>query len=100
MSLLKTLAPESFHSGSIFPVPSHNFTSDLALVPTLIPALAFALAPVSESSDELFRRFIRAYLESNQEPSRSPAKYKQFFKAKMPDMYYEKPYMDCYHFCQ
>ena len=43
---------------------------------------------------------MKAYLESNQRPNQLLVECKQFFKAKMPDVYYGKLHMDCYHFCQ
>ena len=43
---------------------------------------------------------MRAYLESNQGRSWPLAECKLFFKAKVPDVYYKKSHMDCYHFCQ
>ena len=43
---------------------------------------------------------MRAYLESNQGPRQPPAEREQSLKAKVPEVYYGKSYMDCYHFCQ
>ena len=43
---------------------------------------------------------MKAYLELNQGPRQPPAERKQPLKAKVPEMYYDKLYMDCYHFCQ
>ena len=86
------------HSGSISPAPSRNPIPGPKLVSALIPAPVPALAP--PSSDELFRQFIRAYLESNQGPRQPPAEREQSLKAKVPEMYYGKSHMDCYHFCQ
>ena len=83
---------------STSPAPSRNPTLGPKLVPALIPAPVPALAP--SSSDELFKQFMKAYLESNQGPKQPPAERKQSFKAKVPDMYYKKSYMDCYHFYQ
>ena len=87
---------KSSHLGSTSPVPSCN----PILGPTLVSAPIFALASALYSSDKLFRQFIKAYLESNQGPSRSQVECKQSLKAKVPDVYYGKSHMDCYHFCQ
>ena len=86
------------HSGSTSPALSCNPTPG----PKLVPALILALIPTSAppSSDELFKQFMKAYLESNQGPSRLPAEREQSFKAKVLDVYYGKLHMDCYHFCQ
>ena len=74
--------------------------------PTPGPKLVFALNPASipvpapPSSNELFKQFMRAYLESNQGPRQPLVERKQSLKAKVPEVYYGKSYMDCYHFCQ
>ena len=68
--------------------------------PTHFPAVSWAPTPAPPFNDELFKRFIKAYLESNQGPSQSPKEHKQLFKAKVPDVYYGKLHMDCYHFYQ
>ena len=90
---------EGSHSGSTSPAPSRNPTSGPALVPALIPASVPAPAPAPGSFDELFRQFMKAYLES-QKPSRPLAERERSLKAKVPDVYYEKLHIDCYHFCQ
>ena len=43
---------------------------------------------------------MKAYLESNQGPRPPPAEREQSLKAKVPEVYYGKSHMDCYHFCQ
>ena len=60
----------------------------------------FALAPTPTAINELFKQFMKVYLETNQGPRQSPAERKQPFKAKVLEIYYGKLYMDCYHFCQ
>ena len=79
---------------------SHNSTlgpvSVFIPVPTLIPASA--LTP--DTTNELFKQFMKAYLEFNQESSQSLVECKRFFKAKVLDVYYGKLHMDCYYFCQ
>ena len=86
------------HSGSISPALSRNPTPGpeqvLALNPAPVPA------PAPPSSDELFKQFMRAYLESNQGLRQPPAERERFHKAKVPEVYYGKSHMDCYHFCQ
>ena len=84
------------HSGSISPAPSRNPTPGPVQVPALIPALAPAPAP----TDELFKKFMKAYLELNQGLKPPPAERERLFKAKVPEVYYGKSHMDCYHFCQ
>ena len=41
---------------------------------------------------------MKAYLESNLVPSQPPEECKRPPKAKVPDVYYGKLHMDCYHF--
>ena len=43
---------------------------------------------------------MKAYLEFNQGPSQPPEERERPLKAKVPDVYYGKSHMDCYHFCQ
>ena len=92
------------HSGSTSPALSRNPTPGPELVPALNPALnpapVPAPVPAPPASDELFRQFMRAYLESNQGPRPPPAERERFLKAKVLEVYYGKSYMDCYHFCQ
>ena len=64
------------------------------------PTISWAPTPAPPSTNELFKRFMKAYLESNQGPSQPPEECKQPFKAKLSDVYYSKSHMDCYHFCQ
>ena len=84
------------------PALSRNPISGPKLVPGLNPApvLAPIPTPAPSFSEELFKQFMRAYLELNQGLRQPPAERKQSFKAKVSKMYYDKSHMDCYHFCQ
>ena len=86
------------HSRNTFSAPSCNPTLGPKLVLALILALIPALTPLF--SNELFKQFMRAYLELNEEPKQPPAEREQFLKGKVPEVYYIKLHMDCYHFCQ
>ena len=88
------------HSGSTSPALSRNPTPGPELVPALNPAPVPAPVPAPPASDELFRQFMRAYLESNQGPRQLPAEREQPLKAKVLKVYYGKSHIDCYHFCQ
>ena len=90
------------YSGNTSPAPSCNPTLGPKLVPALIPTPVPTPvpAPTPPSSDELFKQFMRAYLESNQRPKQPPAECKWSFKANVLEVYYDKLHMDCYHFCQ
>ena len=87
-----------FHSGSTSPALFRNPTPGPELVPALNPAPVPASAP--PSSDELFKQFMRAYLELNQGPRQPPAERGWSLKAKVLEVYYGKSHIDCYHFCQ
>ena len=86
------------NSGSTSPAPSRNPTPGPDLVPALIPAPIPAPTPAPVASDELFKKFMKAYLETNQGPKQ--LERKETLKAKVPEVYYDKSHMDCYHFCQ
>ena len=90
------------HSGSTSSALSRNPTPGPELVPALNPdpVPTPVSAPAPPSSDELFKQFIRAYLESNQGPRQLSAECERFLKVKVPEVYYGKSHMDCYHFCQ
>lgn len=61
---------------------------------TLVFALSFAPASI----DELFKQFMKSYLEA-QTPTLVQAKPpKQLLKAHFPNIYYKNLYMDCYYF--
>ena len=86
------------NSGSTSPALSCNPTPGPDLVPALISAPVPAPTPALVASEELFKKFMKVYLETNQRP-RQPER-KSTLKAKVPEVYYDKSHMDCYHFCQ
>ena len=90
------------HSGNTSPALSCNPTPGLKLVSALNPAPvpALVLAPAPPFFDELFKQFIRVYLELYQGLRQPSAERKQSFKAKVPEVYYGKSDIDCYHLCQ
>ena len=63
---------EGPHLGSISFAPSHHPTPGSILIPALNPAPASTLA----STNELFKKFMKTYLESNQGPRQPPAECK------------------------
>ena len=69
---------------------------------TLTDSLTVSWAPIPTplSTNELFKQFMKAYLKSNQGPSQLSKEHKRLFKSKVPDVYYDKSYMDYYHFYQ
>ena len=82
--------------GSDTPTP----TPVMSCAPTPAPATAPAAAPSSDN--ELFKQFMKAYLEA-QVPGRTevdPEPREQPLKARFPDLYYGNSHMDCYRFCQ
>ena len=82
--------------GSGAPTP----TSVVFRAPTPAPATALAVAPSLDN--ELFKQFMKAYLEA-QVPGQTkidPKPCDQSFKAQFLDLYYGNLHMDCYRFCQ
>lgn len=90
---------DSSHLDSILSALSKKLIPGLNLVSTLILAPVSALAPTSRSSDELFKQFIKVYLEFHV-LNQPLAERKQSLKAKVLDVYYRRLHMDYYHFCQ
>ena len=88
------------HLDNISPAPSHNPTLGSTLIFALIPVPVPTLTSALPFSNELFRQFMKAYLKTNQGPRQLLTGHKQSFKAKIPEVYYGKLYIDCYHFCQ
>ena len=86
--------PGVFTKSSNTPTPSPT----VFWAPT--PAFALAPTPALPSINKLFKQFMKAYLETNQRPNQPPAECKRPLKSKVPDVYYGKLHMDCYHFCQ
>ena len=84
------------HSGSTSSAPSCNPIPGLDQVPAWILASAFAPAPINK----LFKKFMKAYLESNQGPGQPLVECERLLKAKISKVYYSKSHIDCYHFCQ
>ena len=90
---------QNFSSGNTPPSPrailSCNPSPDpalvLALVATLVPDPTLTLI----INNELFKKFIKAYLVSNQRLQQSSAECKQTFRAKVLELYYNKLYLDC-----
>ena len=88
------------HLGSTSPAPFHNPSPGPKLVPALNLAPVPAPTPAPVAFEELFQKFMKAYLEMNQGPRQPPEEREQTFKAKVPEVYYGKSHIDCYHFCQ
>ena len=88
------------HSSSTSPAPSCNLTPGPDLVSAMILAPVPTLTPALVAINELFKKFMKAYLETKQGPKQPPAEREQSLKAKGPEVYYDKSHMDCYHFCQ
>ena len=61
--------------------------------PTHSQAVFWAPTPTPLSTNKLFKQFMKAYLQPSKECKRP-------LKAKVPDVYYDKSHMDCYHICK
>ena len=89
------LAGAVLTEGSGTPTP----TPVVSRAPTPAPTTAPAAAPSSDN--ELFKQFMKVYLEV-QVPGRKEEDSKpceQPLKARFPDLYYGNLPMDCYRFC-
>ena len=66
-----------------------------------IPIHVGTPAPTPPSTDELFKQFVQAYLESVKNPGQNQAEPREKpLKARNPDLYFGKSHIDCYNFCQ
>ena len=96
------------YSGSTSPAPSYKPNLGPDLVPALIPVLVPTPTPTPVPTptfapvptNKLFKKFMEAYLELNQGPRQLLAERKWTLKTKVPEVYYGKSIIDCYHFCQ
>ena len=88
------------HSGTTSAALSCNPTPDPNLIPALISAPVPALSSTPVLTNKLFKQFMKAHLESNQEPKQPPMERKRHLKAKVFVEHYGKLHMDCYYFCQ
>ena len=92
------------HLSSTSPTPSRNPTPGPDLVPALIPAPVFAQTPAPVlaqtpapvlawtpalvATNKLFKKFMKAYLKTNQGPRQPPVERKRTLKSKIPEVYY------------
>ena len=56
--------------------------------------------PAPISTNELFKQFMKAYLEAQTPAPVQAEPQEQLLKACFPDFYYGNLHMDCYRFCQ
>ena len=66
---------------------------------TLTPTPISSPSPALVATNDLLKQFMKTYLETSQGLKQPPLKQEQFFKAKVPEMYYGKLHMDCYYIC-
>ena len=67
------------------------FTHYEAPTPPLVPFFP---------SEDLFTKFMKVFIETTHAQAQVPAKLREpSLKAKTPDSYWGKSYMQCYHFC-
>ena len=78
-----------------------TFTLTVSQAPT--PALVVTPIVISNPDNELFKQFMKVYLEA-QTPAETSAEMdtepcKRPFKAWLPDLYYRDLHIECYWFC-
>ena len=78
-------------------------TLTLAVSQAPTPAPVVTLAVVPNSNNELFKQFMKAYLEA-QTPAQTAEEmdvesHKRPLKARFPDLYYKDLHIECYRFC-
>ena len=84
-------------AGAQDPARRSNAGSDKAP----IPPEASTLPLVPPTSEDLFNKFIKVFMETMQAQAQALAEPQERpLKAKTPETYSRKSYMDCYHFCQ
>ena len=63
-------------------------------------APVLAPGPAPTSTNELFKQFMKPYLEAQTSASAQVEPWEQPLKACIPDFYYGNSYINCYRFCQ
>ena len=86
-------------AGAQDPVKRSNVGSNEIFIEAPIPLEIPTLSFVPPSTENLFIKFIKVFMETTQtqvlaEPPERP------LKARTPDTYSRKSYINCYHFCQ
>ena len=88
-------------SGTQDPAKKSKAGSDEA--PTEAPTPLKAPTPpfVPLTSEDLFTKFMKVFMESTQAQTQALAEpWERSFKARTPETYWGKSHMQCYHFCQ
>lgn len=66
--------------------------------PTIAPAPTKSTLAFKYSKADLMR-ILKTFSETKGQEPEAKVPHKQFLKAKVPNVYFGKLYMDCYHFC-
>ena len=83
------------------PVWRFNAESNKALTEAFTPPETLTLPLVLPSTEDLFTKFIKVFIETTQAQARALAERKNWpLKARSSETYLMKSHMDCYHFCQ
>ena len=75
-----------------------NTGSDEAPTEALTPPEASTPPLVPPTSEDLFTKFMKVFMETTQAQATEPRE--RPLKARTPETYSGKSHMDCYHFCQ
>ena len=83
------------------PARRSNAGSDEASTEALTPPEASTPPLVLPTSEDLFTKFIKVFMETMQAQAQALAESRERpLKARTPETYSGKSHMDCYHFCQ
>ena len=80
-------------------VRGFNAGSNEASTEASTPPKALTPPPVPSSTKDLFTKFMKVFMERTQAQAQAEPRERPF-KARSPETYSGKSYMDCYHFCQ
>ena len=83
--------------------PARGFNAGSDEAPTKAPTPPEAHTPslVPPSTEDLFTKFMKVFMETMQAQVQALAEpWERLLKARTPETYWGKSYMECYHFCQ
>ena len=82
------------------PAPSHASASSHASAPSYasVPAVIEPTLALKYSKADLMR-ILKIFLETKGQEPKAKVPHEQLLKVKVPDVYFGKSHINCYHFC-